>query len=197
MLKKLIVIVSIISLTGCSTTFSIVHPDKLSKPEHIKTIELKEDFVTSKEIGWKTLWNYRLKAGTYAAEYEDTEGTFYRGPEKFYIEQSEYTPPAGNAFEGGLWLAKCSNKVAQHRFDIYTYIGDTPILEDTAPLPPIVTSMPPLQAGIGAGLGAGIVTLLISMDYGKIAPKNFPKRIDEAASQQLQEIIFSQFEPCP
>lgn len=106
----MIVVLSLV-LTGCGS----VPTSSLKVPDTISTIALREKLtytVEVKGITSRSVWNDTLAEGVYRAEYEDANGTYYRGPavcvtqwlEKFDLGMHFLTRVTGH--DGGIYVPK-------------------------------------------------------------------------------------------
>ena len=131
-----------------------------------------------------------LLAGAYTAEWEDENGTYFRGPSRSVIYADDPVARVQYIAAGGIWIGKGG---ATTRYRLYRYIGtemtrprsDVPGAQGSIagqtngaspPQPVIVPIAPaltagatPVQAGLGVGIAGALIDLTKGMDDGKIA----------------------------
>jgi|GEM_PF-5266410 len=164
-------------LAGCATTISV---DSLKKPVGPPaSITVKGFSYAHGAIG--------LDGGNYTTEYENPDGRFYRGP-----GMAVQVPPAINTnkerypdskFPGGLFIPHSGETKGYRVYYYQLNIAGAPGPKDVAPNPapdnigptavavalnntPVGTS--PVAVGVGAGIGAGIVSYMIASGVGQI-----------------------------
>ncbi len=189
-LLKCCPLVAVLALCGCDT---LVTQDELRSPAVADSLTFPADvyytFQGDKPVGER--YYTGLHAGRYVAEWEDARGTYYRGPDYAVVWADAPQLHTHYVAQGGLFIAKGD---AQPRYAMYRYLGTEgtqarlgvpgeppmaasaaasatpggviPVGNDVTVYGPKVT---PLQAGLGAGIGAAIVNATKDMDKGKIA----------------------------
>jgi hypothetical protein len=161
----------IITFAGCATPISTL---TLKKPDSPSQIVLKEDFTYP--TGGQGVWG--VIAGTYTAEYIDDNGTFFRGPGACMINFKKVPTIDGNVglLDGGIYVAKSGTKSS---VTVYRYLwlnspkSTNPTTQVGNDL--IVNSSNPVQAGLGAGIGLGVVDSIIASERGKLVIHPKPK----------------------
>lgn len=188
-LRSFLLLLSFALLTGCWT---LVEPSALRKPNLQQTLSLPADvlytFQGDKPVDQR--YYAGLLSGKYLAEFEDNGGIYFRGPGRCVVWADVPEKQQRLVAEGGLWVAKSTTTP---KFRIYRYLategtqtrsgvpgaptGATSVdVAASAPtngggvIPIYVPVNPtPAQAGLGAGIAAGIIALTAHMDDGKIA----------------------------
>jgi hypothetical protein len=183
-------LVAILALSGCDT---LVTQDELHRPAVVDSLTFPADvyytFQGDSPIGER--YYVGLRAGRYVAEWEDARGTYYRGPDYAVVWADAPQQHAHYVAQGGLFVAKGD---AQPHYVMYRYLGTEGTqarvgVPGEPPMPPSTAAstppggvtpsgnnvtiygprVTPLQAGVGAGIGAAIVNATKDMDKGKIA----------------------------
>jgi hypothetical protein len=188
-----------LAMTGCAGVS--VSPSKLRPATEAKTIELTQPVRWKYDSGLGFgYWEYQLVAGSYKPTLEDNNGTYYWGPKPTCLYQTaiiESKPPQGNSLQCVIFLPRKAGEspvvfvvngsmLMQHAFNA----DKTPIIDQVDPgvtpaNPPDTTSTvaaiaansvpynaTPMQAGLGAGIAAGIIAVISESEHGNLVQFN-------------------------
>jgi hypothetical protein len=172
-----------IYLTGCAT--ELISTAQLQKPTERAIYLLGSEYEYISEFrGAKRI--YILPSGRYIAEFRNSNGTLLRA-DGLKVKEISYTSNGERSntwiHEGGIFLPFDPNG----RAIVYTYLDQNPPIGDLTPTAVNAVLATPntsiVSAGVGAGLGMGIVAALVEADKGKIVftsnelPNQKPLRI--------------------
>lgn len=166
LLRLLLAIHVAAMLAGCASTIAI---SSLSRPSNpLDAIKVSAFTYGKGQLG--------LDAGVYRIEYESLDGYYYRGP-----GLAVQVPPAINSnkvnypdskFPGGLFVSRSKNadgyRLYYYQLNIPGASGSPEDWEIQMLTQEVTASPTPLTAGIGAGLGVGLVNHLIDSGRGQI-----------------------------
>lgn len=162
---------------GCST-----NPANLKRPETPMTLELPAAY--KHETG-RNRARFELPPGVYTAEYEDAEGTYFRGAracvQLWYAGPANKDQPADQLItrEGGVYLPRKASEPAK----IYVYVGSEVQVNpnrpsDGGPVVPAsvatdIAARAAPAAGVGTGavgaaLGGAVVDALVAAEKGNL-----------------------------
>jgi hypothetical protein len=81
MLRPYLLLVALLAMTGCAT---VVDPSDLKRPAAETSINVNAGYSYIGDVGGycAAKIEYKLVPGSYVAELEDKNGTFFRGPGK-------------------------------------------------------------------------------------------------------------------
>jgi len=170
---SLLAVVGLALVAGCSTVIPL---DELRPPAPSQgVVELGRGFSTT----WRTA-QVRLIPGNYAPVAQNEKGVFYRGPSGCLVVTHE--DGTVQTSEGGFWLPTGKDDAILPRYFVYTGTMKTykkgiavapsdydPTLATAVQgivLSPVPVS--PAVAGLGAGIAAGIVGALATVDTSRI-----------------------------
>jgi hypothetical protein len=169
-----------------------VTPSHLRKVSTPQTLVLAQDVFYTHQTDKPVEQRYYagLLAGSYQAELEDDQGTYFRGTGLSVVWADAPQARLQHVAQGGIWVAK-GDAIPKYR--MYRYLGS----ESTRPRSGVpgaqgteqaanagasapangtlptslgkVNGATSMQAGLGTGIAAGIIALTEGMDDGKIA----------------------------
>jgi len=106
MFKKLIILLTLITVSGCATRNTPIDPSTFQSFEDNSFFELSEPLMYSEVRGLGFTWEQGLKAGVYKPKFQDDKGYYFVGPEKALCQGN---PKCGEfVTNGGIWVSKKS-----------------------------------------------------------------------------------------
>lgn len=172
----------IVLLAGCGS----ISTSKLAKPAVDSQISLPNGLSYVREnsgLTNKNLWNVSLAPGTYRAEFEDANGTFYRGDGAVLVERRrryDYgaaTPSKTfiHTHHGGIYLPKDESQPPK----IYMVAGtmtqqildgdDSAVPLEGGNVTAVVTGVTAGQAAVGGVAATGLMALAAAAERGNLA----------------------------
>jgi hypothetical protein len=173
-LAMALAIVSSTLLAGCGVSAEIIDVSDLHPPTTKTKFHLAENYSYLKDNLYHTFqWKVTIDAGDYVAEFQDGQGTYYRGPKNcfhnvaVFLHPKENETPVASTLECGIFLPLSRSALQK----VYVYLpnaqdaaqqGQSAV--DALTVQQIVASPKPVSVGAAGAAGAvgGVVGYLIS-----------------------------------
>jgi hypothetical protein len=193
-MKTTALIIQIIVLTGCASTYN---PEKLSKTSRNECIYISEDSYWREGRGIVGMtMEEGVTANKYKAEYEDKNGIFFtaEGRAVWWIlsDSLPADPKEDKSYRsysyGGIWISKDKTKNPRIFYVSESKLNSTKELNDTS------TSIANNTAGVGNPSGAiggaiatSIISAMIESENGKMVVH--PQVNDEKLASKLSNVV--------
>ncbi|OCQ22211.1 hypothetical protein A7985_10525 [Pseudoalteromonas luteoviolacea] len=160
-MKNYLLVVALLFIYGCSN----ITPESIQHTQTNRYFIIEEKTEQSGVYGLGVTWIEGLEPGVYKSIGMDHKGEYFLGPNASFYKYGKGTMPVHHV--GGVWIPNDPAK-PPYFFRIGGAVQNLNNADGLAISNSLGHSQHYAVSGLGAGLGVGIVNMIIAADHGKL-----------------------------